>query len=157
MLARDVRPFWVIIAEPYDRYIATAFDFFKKFFQLSPQKKLYMTSLILTCGNKPFYGIFDSEGQLENPISYSNSCNDNCNCYTNQFSPVCDLETNVSYFSPCHAGCSRSANDVYTNCDCLGDGSGSSTLVARVLKISFHGYSTILETLYGINYTLYFP
>lgn len=63
----------------------------------------------------------------EIPNLQSHSCNANCSCSSEFYTPVCS-DQKVQYFSPCHAGCRESnANKTqYTNCTCLSQYEGYS-------------------------------
>ena len=45
-----------------------------------------------------------SYAQSEDSSQFSNSCNSNCGCLSDNFDPVCSLHEDITYYSPCHAG-----------------------------------------------------
>ncbi|XP_071479577.1 solute carrier organic anion transporter family member 4A1-like [Diadema antillarum] len=48
------------------------------------------------------------------------SCNTNCSCADDQFSPVCAQEAGLEFFTSCHAGCNVDyGNGTYSDCSCL--------------------------------------
>ncbi|XP_022238152.1 solute carrier organic anion transporter family member 4C1-like [Limulus polyphemus] len=50
-----------------------------------------------------------------NRLNLVNQCNQNCNCTTEVFEPLCGPDGRAIYFSPCHAGCTGSEDLRETN------------------------------------------
>ncbi|KAI4535571.1 hypothetical protein MG293_014797 [Ovis ammon polii] len=78
----------------------------------------YVSFLFLGCDTGPVAGVTVPYGNSSTPGSaldpYS-SCNKNCECQTDSFTPVCGAD-GITYLSACFAGCS-STN--LTGCACL--------------------------------------
>ncbi|XP_031548581.1 solute carrier organic anion transporter family member 4C1-like isoform X2 [Actinia tenebrosa] len=93
---------------------AAKFVFFANIFTMS-----ILSFLVPGCEYPRYAGVDvpypnSSLGQLQ----LSSSCNINCHCTTNQYSPMCDSR-GVNFFSPCYAGCSPlDAKKGFANCSC---------------------------------------
>ncbi|XP_029093219.1 solute carrier organic anion transporter family member 3A1 isoform X3 [Orcinus orca] len=78
----------------------------------------YVSFLFLGCDTGPVAGVTVPYGNTSSPGSaldpYS-SCNKNCECQTDSFTPVCGAD-GITYLSACFAGC-NSTN--LTSCACL--------------------------------------
>ncbi|XP_076337292.1 solute carrier organic anion transporter family member 74D-like isoform X2 [Tachypleus tridentatus] len=79
-----------------------------------------LASMFLGCSS--FY--MPGTTVLNNRLNLVNQCNQNCNCTTEVFEPLCGPDNRAIYFSPCHAGCTSNENlqdrdSIYTNCSCV--------------------------------------
>ncbi|KAK0400468.1 hypothetical protein QR680_015262 [Steinernema hermaphroditum] len=89
-------------------------------------------------GAKGFLGctsVVSQVGEMgrQSAYNFTNSCNEGCGCEGASLYPVCDSQGNA-FYSPCHAGCRdvqmknmNTYDMVFTNCDCVSDGSGTVT------------------------------
>ncbi|XP_044517096.1 solute carrier organic anion transporter family member 4A1 [Gracilinanus agilis] len=92
-----------------------------------------VTSLLATCiffmhcPNMPVAGVtfkYNGSDLPEGTLQLLASCNENCGCLREIYSPVCGPD-NVMYYSPCHAGCStvsrfpEGGKKVYRDCSCI--------------------------------------
>lgn len=55
-------------------------------------------------------------------VSYDLTCNENCDCDRNKFSPICGSDS-LTYYSSCYAGCRGShienGKTQFFDCDCI--------------------------------------
>ena len=88
------------------------------------------TMLLLPCSNPSIVGvniheefkeeIFDGNNVLdENFSSIDQPCNEQCDCSTKLFDPICNKATGLSYVSPCHAGCRLYQANENPRCSCI--------------------------------------
>ncbi|XP_078665160.1 solute carrier organic anion transporter family member 3A1-like isoform X6 [Branchiostoma floridae x Branchiostoma belcheri] len=137
-----------------------------KKFKLTPVQCLYMSAtsvflsvllsipmFFLACPQPPMAGVTIPYGysplmpnapSLKNgDINLLSSCNTNCNCNLDKYSPVCGSD-GVTYFSGCHAGCTEKQSFMhpmgimisnYTDCTCMASSlSLTTTNTARKLS-----------------------
>ena len=90
------------------------------------------TMLLLPCSNPSIVGvniheefkeeIFDGNNVLdENFLSIDQPCNEQCDCSTKLFDPICNKASGLSYVSPCHAGCRLYQANENPRCACIDD------------------------------------
>lgn len=90
------------------------------------------TMLLLPCSNPSIVGvniheefkedIFDGNNVLdENFLSIDQPCNEQCDCSTKLFDPICNKASGLSYVSPCHAGCRLYHANENPRCACIDD------------------------------------
>ncbi|XP_007653972.1 solute carrier organic anion transporter family member 4A1 isoform X1 [Ornithorhynchus anatinus] len=82
----------------------------------------------LHCPNMPMAGVtLHSNRTLpEGILQLMEDCNENCECLTENYSPICG-SNNIMYYSPCLAGCTKgtilpNGQKVYRNCSCIPQG-----------------------------------
>uniref|UniRef100_A0A8D0H3D7 Solute carrier organic anion transporter family member n=1 Tax=Sphenodon punctatus TaxID=8508 RepID=A0A8D0H3D7_SPHPU len=78
----------------------------------------YVSFLFLGCDTGPVAGVTVPYGNNSTPTSSLeplSACNNNCECQTDSFTPVCGTD-GITYLSACFAGCSSSN---LTGCACL--------------------------------------
>ncbi|XP_033009587.1 solute carrier organic anion transporter family member 4A1 [Lacerta agilis] len=83
----------------------------------------------IDCPNMPMAGVtqmYDRSILPEGRLNLSASCNVECDCLREMYSPVCGND-GIMYYSPCHAGCKKvstshdSGKKVYHECSCILD------------------------------------
>uniref|UniRef100_T1J4Q6 Solute carrier organic anion transporter family member n=1 Tax=Strigamia maritima TaxID=126957 RepID=T1J4Q6_STRMM len=83
---------------------------------------LHFVTLIV-CMNIVCEEIVIIEGNFtaDNLLQLSTSCNADCLCTTEKFTPVCDQSLQQTYFSACYAGCTtyNASSKSYSNCNCV--------------------------------------
>ena len=87
------------------------------------------TMLLLPCSNPSIVGvniheefkeeIFDGNVLDENFLSIDQPCNEQCDCSTKLFDPICNEASGLSYVSPCHAGCRLYQANENPRCSCI--------------------------------------
>ncbi|KAL1419716.1 hypothetical protein MTO96_024985 [Rhipicephalus appendiculatus] len=77
----------------------------------------FLGIMTITCTSIHFPLTHDSNDRL----TIYNECNDECDCSTSVYHPVCDTATQKQYFSACFAGCPRGPliKQEYADCRCL--------------------------------------
>ncbi|XP_073160311.1 solute carrier organic anion transporter family member 3A1 isoform X2 [Lepidochelys kempii] len=78
----------------------------------------YVSFLFLGCDTGPVAGVtvpYGNKSAPTLPLDPYSPCNNNCECQTDSFTPVCGAD-GITYLSACFAGC-RSTN--LTGCSCL--------------------------------------
>ncbi|XP_032638897.1 solute carrier organic anion transporter family member 3A1 isoform X2 [Chelonoidis abingdonii] len=78
----------------------------------------YVSFLFLGCDTGPVAGVtvpYGNNSAPTLPLDPYSPCNNNCECQTDSFTPVCGAD-GITYLSACFAGC-RSTN--LTGCSCL--------------------------------------
>ncbi|XP_064619555.1 uncharacterized protein LOC135482995 [Lineus longissimus] len=74
----------------------------------------------LGCSSTPIHGLTGYD-----QYNFTESCNRQCDCGIDYFSPVCGSD-DITYYSPCHAGCSDFNSTIsqtaFQNCSCIPDG-----------------------------------
>ncbi|KAM9125441.1 solute carrier organic anion transporter family member 3A1 isoform 2-T2 [Pangshura tecta] len=91
----------------------------------------YVSFLFLGCDTGPVAGVtvpYGNNSAPTLPLDPYSPCNNNCECQTDSFTPVCGAD-GITYLSACFAGC-RSTN--LTGCSCL-------SLVPAVNATVMHG------------------
>uniref|UniRef100_A0A8D0LAB8 Solute carrier organic anion transporter family member n=1 Tax=Sphenodon punctatus TaxID=8508 RepID=A0A8D0LAB8_SPHPU len=79
------------------------------------------------CPNMPMAGVtqtYDRSILPKGNLNLTVSCNTECGCLRETYSPICGTD-GVVYYSPCHAGCkksnSTSGKKVYRECSCISE------------------------------------
>ncbi|KAH7947785.1 hypothetical protein HPB52_015841 [Rhipicephalus sanguineus] len=77
----------------------------------------FLGIMTITCSSIHYPLTHDSNDRL----TIRNECNEECDCSTSVYHPVCDMATRKQYFSACFAGCPRGllVNEEYGDCRCL--------------------------------------
>ncbi|XP_071956000.1 solute carrier organic anion transporter family member 4A1-like [Antedon mediterranea] len=94
--------------------------------------------LLISCPQELVAGINQSyygNGTLmKDQSNLTASCNVNCGCIVDSFSPVCG-SNGIEYFDPCHAGCKTSIDEkTFGECSCVALTTGSIDLEVNVGK-----------------------
>ena len=55
-------------------------------------------------------GFRNADPAVLDPVNIISSCNSNCGCTQNSYTPVCGID-GIEYFSACHAGCSEESKN----------------------------------------------
>ena len=55
----------------------------------------------------------------ENFLSIDQPCNEQCDCSTKSFDPICNKASGLSYVSPCYAGCQLYQTNENPQCSCI--------------------------------------
>ncbi|XP_068118988.1 solute carrier organic anion transporter family member 4A1 [Hyperolius riggenbachi] len=124
---------------------------------------LSLTSIfifLISCPNMHMAGVttpYYNSVLLTDSHNLSSTCNTDCHCSHDHYSPVCGAD-NITYYSPCYAGCSGPYTDhgngrkVYKNCSCVVSNvsaTGGEATVEKCLS-SCHNMSLLLVFIFSV-------